>query len=335
MGWKHVVRNTLNAGLTPYGYSVVSRSCLYDWQIGDVRSDIPQATLPEEVASYLRLDNPRLLELQHRYEQVDSVVTAPVVWQDGLIGLEEMRSFRADNAYIWQQRGVGRLNYVLAAYYAKSVDRLGLLDRLEEDGAFGAYAIEIDGKPMGRDLLDSVLEIQFLEDQLGLSAMKGLNVLDIGAGYGRLATRVAQALPFLDHYYCTDAVAVSTFLCEYYVRYRGVSDKVSILPLDEVATRLAGKRIDLAVNIHSFSECSMSAVDWWFRLLSDLGVPNVLIAPNATREGGARLCLNSGESFESTVEKHGYRVRTVSPKYADPAVAEYALYPTYYHLLER
>ena len=46
-------------------------------------------------------------------------------------------------------------------------------------------------------------------------------MLDIGAGYGRLAHRMSAAFPQLEDYCCVDAVPESTFLSEYYLRHRG------------------------------------------------------------------------------------------------------------------
>jgi hypothetical protein len=46
----------------------------------------------------------------------------------------------------------------------------------------------------------------------------------------RLAYRMSEALPNLAGYDCIDAVPVSTFLCEYYLGFRGVPDTVRVVP---------------------------------------------------------------------------------------------------------
>ena len=38
--------------------------------------------------------------------------------------------------------------------------------------------------------------------------------------------------------------------------------------------------IDLAVNIHSFSEMSIAAIDEWLRQLVRLEIPSLLVVPN-------------------------------------------------------
>ena len=41
-------------------------------------------------------------------------------------------------------------------------------------------------------------------------------------------------LPNIAEYLCTDAVPVSTFLSEYYLRFRGLQDRATVVPLDEI-----------------------------------------------------------------------------------------------------
>ncbi len=109
----------------------------------------------------------------------------------------------------------------LALLDVESRDKLGLLGQLDEDGLFGAWTFEFgDRPPVSRDLLDSVNEINYLDTQMGLSSIENLRVLDIGAGYGRLAHRMSPALPGLAAYDCIDGVAISTFLCDYYRGFR-------------------------------------------------------------------------------------------------------------------
>jgi hypothetical protein len=90
--------------------------------------------------------------------------------------------FRADSAYVWQQRDGNReINYVVDLYYLRARDRLGRLDRLTEDGRFGPATVEIEGRLVSCDLLDSVSALLFLNRTIGLEGRE-LSVLDIGAG---------------------------------------------------------------------------------------------------------------------------------------------------------
>jgi hypothetical protein len=145
---------------------------------------------------------------------------------------------------------------------------------------------------------------------------------------------MARAFPLLGGYFCADAVASSTFLSEYYLRFRGVDDKARAIPLDELEQTLAGRRIDLAVNIHSFPECTVEAIGWWLDLLRRHGVPRLMIVPNRGKHGGEKLVTNMGEPMEPLLEARGYQLVVKAPKYADPVVQRYGVQPTWYYLFE-
>ena len=72
----------------------------------------------------------------------------------------------------------------------------------------GVNLHDIDGMLVSRDLLDSINELTFLDDELGI-AQRNMTILDIGAGYGRLAHRATTAFENLT-YLCTDAIPLSS-----------------------------------------------------------------------------------------------------------------------------
>jgi hypothetical protein len=333
MRLKRFLRGALTSLLKHYGYEVIERQTLRQWQkyapIDHVDSRHP--LLPEHATTYLLQDNPRLLGLQARYSVFNNKVTAPLAWRDGYVKPEEMLYFRGDNAYVWQLRGVNMNGpgYALASYYVKSIDERGLLDTLKEDELFGNVTFSIGGRVVSRDLLDSILEIYFLEKHLNVFSLKHLTVLDIGAGYGRLAHRMASALPNIKEYLCTDAYAISTFLSEYYIRFRKLEDRVKVVPLDEIENTMRHGSINIAVNIHSFPECRISAIQWWLSVLARYRVKYLMIVPNSDS-----LQTNDGKDFGKVIERHGYRLRAKEPKYRDPVVQKYAITPAYHHLFE-
>lgn len=236
----------------------------------------------------------RLEELRRRYAQVDSPVAAHSVWahrdskanlvSTGLAGVDLTR-FRASSSYVWNYYGLAdseteRLKYYVFQQSIRSNDAAGLLATLTEDGAFGCQTFEFDGMaPVSRDLLDSVAEINFLQRHLGVLDRDDMRVLDIGAGYGRMAHRLLEANPAMTGYTCVDAVPESTFLCEFYLEFRGLRDRADVIPLDEVDTRLNGP-FEVALNIHSFSECTYDAVEWWLQRVQKLDIPYLMIVPN-------------------------------------------------------
>ena len=308
----------------------------------------PTFEAPEAVREALGEDHPRLLQLRRRY--AGHPASGSSVWSDArLAGELSLPWFRRDNAYLWQSRdftastaageplqaGAGEVNYLLSAFYVRSIDRLGLLERLDEDGAFGAHTVATgDGAIVSRDLLDSVLELDFLDRHLRIATRERLQVLDIGAGYGRLAHRLAQAMPSTAHVLCTDAIAESTFLSEFYLRFRGVADRAEVVALDEIETRLATADITVAVNIHSFPECPLDSVAWWLALLARNRVPHLFIVANDTslrssEPDGRRL------SIEPLLARHSYERIVLEPKYRlYEGVQRHGIYPAYYHLFQ-
>ena len=309
---------------------------VFDWQRDFITKRRLNATpLPAESEAYLKPDNPKLLELERRYGAFDARVTTSSVWSGRHVRPEDVSHFRSDNPWVWQVRGRNGhiLAYAVSYYYLRSIDRLGLLDTLGEDTLFGSYTFRIADREVSRDLLDSISELYFLDRHLGISSRPGLRILDIGAGFGRLAHRMTTALPGIESYICTDAVAVSTFVCDYYLRFRG-AEKARAMPLDLIDNALAQQPVDLAINIHSFSECRPEAIDWWVSLLGKHRVKHLMIVPNETTTGGERLVTNEGHDFQPILERHGYRTVLKEPKFLDPVVQEYGIFPSWYHLLE-
>jgi len=330
---KRWLQTQLNKVLRQCGAEIVPRDILYEWQ--RIPIDKPCWTenqLPTEARCYLKPDNPRLIDLKQRYKAFDSDVTTPLVWTDRHVRPEDIAYFRGDNAWVWQVRGKNAnvLAYAVSLYYLKSIDRLGLLDTLVEDNSFGSFTFRIGNRLVSRDLLDSVAELYFLDRHLGIGSSATVRCLDIGAGYGRLAHRMVNALSGIERFLCTDAVAVSTFVSEYYLRFRGVS-KALVVPLDEIDKALRDHHVDLAINIHSFSECRPQAIEWWARLLSKHHVKNLMIVPNGR---GERLLTNDGQDFLPLLERYGYRTVLKEPKFLDPVVQEYGLQPSCHYLLE-
>jgi len=317
-----------NVTLRRFGYQVIASAAKPEGRGG------APAPLPSGAADYLRPDHPRLLELERAYARFDSRATTPLLWKRQHVSGYDLRYFRGDNAYVWQIRdGASEINYVLTAYYVKTIDALGLLDKLQEDELLGVHAFTVDGRIVSRDLLDSIVEINFLQRQLAISSRQGFTVLDVGAGYGRLAHRMVSAFPGIGPYFCADAVAASTFLCDYYLGFRGVADRARAIPLDRLEETLAGRRIDLAINVHSFSECTRDAVEWWLELLRRHEVGHLFVVPNPIDHGGERLLTNEGVDMLPLIERY-YRLLAKSPKYADPALQRHGIQHTWHYLFE-
>jgi SAM-dependent methyltransferase len=280
--------------------------------------------LPEGAREHLRGDHPRLRELREAYANVDAPVRSASRWtEDRVEGFLDLPYFRGETLITWHYRELPRINalkYFVLLRYVRDRDTRGLVERLGEDGLFGCWTYDYEGYGrVSRDLLESVNELCFLDRALGLGERDGLRVLDIGAGYGRLAHRMTSAFAGVADYCCVDAIPESTFLSEYYLHFREVAPPARVVPLHEVDA-LAPDSFDLAVNIHSFSECTLDAIGWWVDLLARLRVPNLLVIPN---EPDALLSLEpDGErrDFAPLLERAGYEPRLREPVLDDPAV---------------
>ena len=248
------------------------------------------APLPDGADTELRSDSPRLTELTRRLRSHPAS-------GDRAVSVERREAGQPARTALLPRREPLRLALprVARARWRSSTssspntytphDSDKLLDRLGDDGAFGCWTFDYAGYPkLSRDLLDSVNELLFLDRHVGILDRPQLRVLDIGAGYGRTAYRMAQAAQHLDDYCCVDAIPESTFLSEYYLRHRGCVPPARVVPLHEIDRVGKAGDFDLAVNIHSFSECTYEAVSWWFDWLEGLRIPNLLIVPNDREE---------------------------------------------------
>ena len=305
------------------------------------RHPISRSLLPKGAERYLRTDNPRLKELKARYSTLPYPATEHSTWADVFArDRVDLQFFRESNNYVWQIRELNsELAHALTAYYIQTIDKLGLLGSLEEDGLFGSFVYNFNNEKMlTRDLLDSIVEIYFLERKLGLSSLSNVNIMDIGAGYGRLAHPMVKSLPNLGKYICVDAIGESTFLSEYYLSFRGVDQQAIVVPLFEIEEKLANISIDIAINVHSFSECTLAATSWWLDILKKYKVKYLMITPNPARHGGTKLLSRERDGacldLLPLIHSRGYRMIVREPKYLHSSVQKHGLYPTYHWLFE-
>lgn len=285
----------------------------------------PRRPPPASDLAYLSPSNPRLLELTERYAAHVSSVGDQSLWREASVSAaEDLRFFRGDNLYLWQYSRsslINRYRFFIYGKHVQQTDDLGLLSLLREDGAFGCLTFDYVGLPtLSRDLLDSVLEIGFLARHTDVIRRSGAQVIDIGAGYGRLAERMLTAAPELGHYWCFDAIARSSFLCDYYLRHRGLTDRATVVALPELREVLSPGQIDLAVNVHSFSEMPRSAIAGWLAWLAELQVPMLLIVPNERDLLLSRERDGSRVPCEDLLDLNGYVLEVSEPTITDPSV---------------
>jgi hypothetical protein len=303
------------------------------------RASYSESDGPDGDDGSLSAESPRLLQLRSEYESAQHPATRTGLWTADYVHDElDFSHFRGDNAFLYQFRDLNLESaYLLAGYYIQKIDTHNLLRRMKEDGRFGAYLFHLDDDlALSRDLIDSIIEIYFLDRHLEIMSRHNLRILDIGAGYGRLAHRMAESVPGLEQYICVDAVPESTFLSEWYLRFRQVDDRAKVVPLTEIDDVLSTQQIDLAVNIHSFSECTRETIEWWLDLVRRHNIRDLMIVPNIGDHGGSKLVSHEADGqhldFLSAVEARGYELVTQEPKYLDSGLQRLGVSPTHYFL---
>lgn len=296
--------------------------------------------LPDGAAERLGGDHPRLTELREAYAGLDLPVLSPSRWNRAAVdSFLDLRWFRGESLFYWHYRELPRiteLKFFAHLRYVNDRDHMGLMGTLEEDGLFGCWTFDYPGHGrVSRDLLESANEILFLERELRLSERENFRVLDIGAGYGRLGHRMSSALPGLADYACVDAIPEATFLSEYYLGYRGCSPPARAVALHRVEQELQPGGFDLAVNIHSWSECTHAAVEWWTQELARLAVPNLLVVPNEPAELSSLEADGARHDLIPLLERAGYGLVKREPLIDDPATRELLRLHDQFHLFTR
>ncbi|MGH7125754.1 MAG: putative sugar O-methyltransferase [Stellaceae bacterium] len=333
--WKRRLRDAVNTLANALNVHVLSRDEYSYISAMFLTEQGRGPPLSEAARSYLRIDNPRLLELRERYRAHPAA--AHTQWNErDLLSEVDLQAFRRDNFYVWQTRGAKPETYLITAYHLRETDALGLFGVLTEDELFGAVTVPFEhGYLVSRDLLDSINELNLIARWLGCGRDSAVSLLDIGAGYGRLAHRLVSSFPNAT-IVCVDAVAVSTFLCEFYLDFRKLGERAEAVTLDRAAEQLAGREFDLVTNIHSFSECPASSIEWWLECLDTVRVGSLLIVPN----DGDRLLSKEANGtrldFGPLLERHGWRPVRQEPVYSSDVALRFALFPGgYFRLFAR
>jgi len=290
-----------------------------------------EGDLDAATRAYLTQDNPRLRDLRQRYQAVSRPEHS--CWASWETKVNLLR-FRGEDDYVSQAYLRNTLQrYEFSTAYVEAIDPHGWLRALSEDNKFGVKLWPVlDGVNVSRDLLDSIIELAFLEETLGLRPGQAARALDIGAGYGRFAHRFTQAFA-QGRIHCTDAIATSSFVCEFYTRYRGC-ERATVVPFDELDGLQAGQ-FDWAQNIHSWSECTVSWVRFWLDRVTDLRVPHLFIVPHfagfTTRENDG-----STGDYGPELARHGYKLVVKRRKFCRSQIADrHGIYPADYYLFQR
>ena len=146
-----------------------------------------------------------------------------------------------------------------------------------------------------------------------------------------LAYRLTRSLPNLKIVLCADAVPESTFLCQYYLNYRGVSDRAKAVPLDTIEEALPNS-IDIVTNIHSF-QIHLSQYLGGLDLISRRKIKYFMLA-HYKDELHSKEPDGTSRNFRPLLEMKGFELLSKESVYAPGTLAStYGLYPERWYYL--
>jgi hypothetical protein len=93
--------------------------------------------------------------------------------------------------------------------------------------------------------------------------------------------------------------------------------------------------IDLAINVHSFSEMGYDAIHAWIDWLVELEVPRLFIIPNQAELLSKEEDLVTRRDFADILERAGYRRIAHEPTLTDESVRELVGVHDFFWLFER
>ena len=112
-----------------------------------------------------------------------------------------------------------------------------------------------------------------------------------------------------------------------------VGSPATVVELDRAEAEVAPGSVDLAVNVHSFNECPLSAISWWARFLAERRVPWLFVVPNDTQWLLSSEPDGTKGDYEAALLDAGYVLEVARHKYRHDARAQReAVYPEKYCL---
>jgi SAM-dependent methyltransferase len=141
--------------------------------------------------------------------------------------------------------------------YARKMDKYGLFDAFHPD--------DWDTRDVGDAVYQATVLLQYFQGR------KNITIVDIGAGYGRLA------IPFMYYgekygvrvaYYGVDYVPESLLIAPQFVEQMGNGTSLHYMPVPAWGVDLIrGLNVDIYISIHSFQEMTTKAVLFYIDLI--------------------------------------------------------------------
>lgn len=164
--------------------------------------------------------------------------------------------------------------------YARRVDRLELLDRLQEPAEGNPVLVPTGGRPASQDVANSLVEYYSMRE--GVAFERCTNVLEIGGGYGRNA-QLALDLHRDIHYTLVD-IPPALYVAQRYLSsvfrnrpifsvrdfssYEDVREEIErcsiVFLLPHQLSMMPAARFDLALSISSLGEMTREQIEYYF-----------------------------------------------------------------------
>jgi len=239
----------------------------------------------------------------------------------------DLNNFRGDNDFLYQTRYYGEAAYRSGFLAALSQDALGVISSSPETNDYGAECFQIEGRWVSRDIIDSTIELNFLNNHVDLNQFASINVLDIGCGYGRLGRRILDTLQNVS-YFGVDVTFQALEASRIYLE-RHIESKRAFI-FDQKEIEATTNVFDIAINIHSFSEMTPDYVQFWLNFAYERQVEYLFVVPNNNR-----LATNRGTKLMPIFLRSGFAPFVESRKYLDEQHNRTAIYPDTYYIFKR
>jgi putative sugar O-methyltransferase len=228
--WEHHNARNLEQ-LADEGFSAFKRTVntnYFQWEPGSPRGEGPRERVARQLLKqWLRHPDPRVLRARLAHPE---------------------RSLHATSAPRWHAVAVAALWEI-----ARRRDASHVLERFQEPELGEPPSVRHRGRLISEDLAHSVLEFATINEAGGLPAPGSL-VIELGAGYGRLAWLLLSAVPELRYVVCDIPPALAI-----------ASGLAFLLPHQLGA--LPSLEADLFVNVSSLHEMRPDQIALWFELI--------------------------------------------------------------------
>ena len=286
------LKRMIDAALARRGSERIPSRLVYPWQREAV--DLPShsgAPLPEGAEARLRADHPRLAELARRYGELDSPwASAPICWTPAHVATADLRQFRGDNLYVHQLRGrnMNEIGYAVSYYCVRRCARSSGWGSSTGSTRMGSSACTPSSSTAAGCRAICSTRRSSSPSSSATSASRRVPRADDSRHRRRLrparpprGDRLPgdRALPL--HRRHPDLDLSLRVLPRLPRALAGDRAPARVVPLHELESAIQPGEVDIAVNIHSFSECPPTAIDAWLAFLARKRVAHLMIVPNA------------------------------------------------------